>query len=177
MKLDARFWCKVDKKGPVSRRCGTRCWLWTAGKLPSGYGKFKVFGVEEYAHRVAWELSNGCIPISLCVLHKCDNPSCVRHSHLFLGTKADNNADRSRKGRGASGDRHSSRTHPELILRGSSHPNAKLDECKVASIRSLYTSGNYTQQRLADQFGVHQAVISGIVRGTMWKPVLVGDSA
>jgi hypothetical protein len=34
------------------------------------------------------------------VMHKCDNPSCFRFSHLELGTQADNIADRVSKNRG-----------------------------------------------------------------------------
>lgn len=51
------------------------------------------------AHRIAWYLSFGPIPPGLCVLHKCDVMRCVRHDHLFLGTHADNSADRDAKGR------------------------------------------------------------------------------
>jgi hypothetical protein len=51
------------------------------------------------AHRYSWQIAFGEIPSGLCVLHRCDNPSCVRHDHLFLGTQAENMRDRIRKGR------------------------------------------------------------------------------
>ena len=51
------------------------------------------------AHRVSWELANGPIPENMCILHSCDTPLCVNPEHLFLGTLADNMADKERKGR------------------------------------------------------------------------------
>lgn len=67
------------------------------------------------AHRFAWTMANGAIPDGLFVCHKCDNPRCVRHDHLFLGTTQDNSADRHAKGRSSSGMAHGgfgrSKTH------------------------------------------------------------------
>lgn len=54
----------------------------------------------EYAHRVSWILNNGRnIPKGKLVLHKCDVRSCVRPSHLFIGTHLENNRDTIKKGR------------------------------------------------------------------------------
>jgi len=86
--IQQRFWSKVNKHGPRAGRLG-RCWVWTAGRTNGSYGSFRVGSKMERAHRYAW----GDVPSGLHVLHRCDNPPCVRRSHLFLGTQADNNRD------------------------------------------------------------------------------------
>lgn len=93
--LSDRFWSKVKK--------GDGCWEWTANRHRQGYGFFKIggkHGRNVLAHRVSYELEHavelGCGDV---VLHKCDNPSCVRPDHLSLGTQADNVADMANKGR------------------------------------------------------------------------------
>jgi hypothetical protein len=94
--LAERFWEKVDRQAEG-------CWNWKAAKQHNGYGYLHAGGGKTRkparAHRVSWELHNGPIPEGLWVLHKCDNPSCVRPDHLFLGDRVDNMNDAAAKGR------------------------------------------------------------------------------
>jgi hypothetical protein len=83
------FWKSVDKSGP--------CWIWTGHRNNRGYGTLG----KNYAHRYSYEKCCGPIPRGLCVLHRCDNPPCVRPDHLFLGTRKDNALDMSAKRRGS----------------------------------------------------------------------------
>lgn len=65
-----------------------------------GYGKLATTENRwDRTHRIAWRLIHGDIPSGMCVLHTCDNPSCVNTDHLFLGSKAENNLDKAKKGR------------------------------------------------------------------------------
>jgi hypothetical protein len=99
------FWDRVDDSGD--------CWLWQGYRDRDGYGKVRYANKTTVAHRVAWMLTIGPIPDALLVLHHCDNPSCVRPDHLFLGTPRDNIHDSIAKGR------FFSRQH----LTGSAHPS------------------------------------------------------
>lgn len=63
------------------------------------YGCIGLDGKVVAVHRVAWIARNGPIPSGMQVLHTCDNPPCWAEDHLFLGTNADNVADKMAKGR------------------------------------------------------------------------------
>lgn len=77
------------------------CWDWSGVKDPNGYGIIhqNQKTPRKLAHRVSYELHHGPIPSGMLVCHHCDNPSCTRPDHLFLGTQTDNLQDASRKGR------------------------------------------------------------------------------
>lgn len=80
---------------------GPTCWEWIGAPGSGGYGQRRFEGKPTGAHRVSWIMENGPIPNGLWVLHKCDNPPCVRPDHLFLGTHVDNMVDMTAKGRHA----------------------------------------------------------------------------
>ena len=79
---------------------GDDCWEWQGGRFIKGYGQCGSKNPRDrVAHRRAWKILVGPIPDGLEVLHKCDNPPCVRPSHLFLGTQKDNMQDCIKKNR------------------------------------------------------------------------------
>ncbi len=90
--ISERFWPKVKKST-------SGCWLWGAGVNEKGYGIFWMNGRNERASRVAWLLTNGGIPDGLYACHFCDNPICVRPSHIFLGSNRENQLDYQKKRR------------------------------------------------------------------------------
>lgn len=93
-KLKNRFWAKVRKTDNDDD-----CWEWTASFGFRDYGKIKIGPTYVAAHRVAYYITNGPFNEELNVCHKCDNPKCCNPKHLFLGTQADNNLDKIKKGR------------------------------------------------------------------------------
>lgn len=96
-----RFWAKVGRRGD------DECWPWMAGNTKEGYGRFRVDGKLESAHRVAYALMHGPIPDAKVrrwvIMHTCDNPSCCNPKHLRLGDYSENTADMLAKGRGRTG--------------------------------------------------------------------------
>jgi hypothetical protein len=92
-KIIRRFWSRVAAGKP------DECWCWIGSKTPLGYGHMRIGKQNAYSHRISWVLHNGFIPDGLVVCHKCDNPSCVNPTHLFLGTMKDNTQDSIKKGR------------------------------------------------------------------------------
>lgn len=147
-----RFWSKVDKtKGEGS------CWVWLASKDKDGYGWFTIRSPGSdrktfAAHRIAWVLTSGQIPEGLCVLHTCDNSSCVNPQHLFLGTHFENHRDKVRKSRQA---------------RGKIHGRTKLTEDDVRSIRRLKSVG-WLPHELGEAYGVSEAAVRLIVSRQNW---------
>lgn len=146
--LGDRFWEKVELT--------PGCWLWTGYRDRRGYGTITVDRKVTRAHRLSYEMAVGAVPDGQWVLHTCDNPSCVRPDHLFLGTHADNMADASRKGRMPGGH-----------LAGQDHPHAKLTNAQAAEIRALCASGA-KRVHLARLYGVSRDAIQKIVNGVSY---------
>ena len=161
-RVSAKFFANVDRSGD--------CWLWTGKTDKDGYGLFYADGGDFRAHRAAYEIGHGVAPGDLCVCHRCDNPRCVNPDHMFLGTNAENTADRDAKGRTARGDRSGSRTCPESVPRGENCGTSKLTEGAVRSIRLALAAGT-RQESLAQEFAVTQGAISRIALNKTWRHV------
>jgi hypothetical protein len=144
------FWTKVIKSP------GDGCWEWTAGRSTgAGHGtSFLSIAGEKYAHRIAYALANGPIPVGLVVRHRCFNVLCVRPDHLLLGTQAENIKDTVEAGRHAHGVR---------------HHDAVLSVEDVREARRLHAGGGYTYVELGRRFGVHAVTISLAIREKTWR--------
>lgn len=104
--------------------------------------------------RFIWTECFGEISADLCVLHRCDNPKCIRIDHLFLGTHADNLKDmwEKRRGRGSKGEQNG---------------RAKLTKEQVLYIRSSPLSRDI----MARRFNVSRQNILYIQSRRIWKHI------
>lgn len=153
-----RFWGRVDKSGD--------CWLWTGGTSSGGYGAATwPNGQQTTAHRVSWEITYGPIPDGMQVLHRCDNPACVRPDHLFLGTQQDNMDDMIAKGRKPMGC-----AVLHAPQNGESNNNAKLTEDVVRRIKQRLAEGAH-QCDVAREFGATKTNVWAIAHGKSWTHV------
>jgi len=143
----------------------TGCWNWSASKRYNGYGQITSAKKNLYPHRVSFEVHIGKIPLGLHVCHSCDNRACINPDHLFLGTPADNNADRNAKGRQAKG-KDISKNRRSMAAEGNGR--AKLTESDVLAIRAQ-SIGCTT---LARKYGISQSQILRIRKGDSWQSVI-----
>lgn len=109
-----RFWSKVDRSEPDN------CWPWLGSSKPGGYGQFAATpNTTKSAHRTAYELTHGAIPVGMFVCHTCDNTTCCNPAHLTVGSQADNMrhvVSRQRRGSGSTAQLNRIEDKLDLIL-------------------------------------------------------------
>jgi len=131
---------------------GDGCWEWQGARDRNGYGAFSYACVTRRAHVVALELDGRPAGRGQHACHTCDNPACVRPSHLYPGTPQQNVDDAVARRRHQHGERHYA---------------AKLTPDAVRIIRA----SNLASPALAAQFGVTRTAIDMARSGRTWKSV------
>ena len=129
-----RFWEHVNLRGgfaflrdPLSHltEASGECWLWT-GWNAEGYGRFRVFGGQHQAHRIAYRDFGNKIAEGEEIDHLCRNTSCVRPSHLEPVAPVENvarsrtpltNRDECRHGHALTPENIGQRRHGARIIR------------------------------------------------------------
>lgn len=153
------LWSKVDKKGEND------CWNWKGYKNNEGYGRTWINDHGYYAHRVIFNLA---FPNTITLnapestadsgflLHTCDNPSCCNPKHLFVGTHADNMADKAAKGRS-----------PDYT--GDKGPRCKLSISQANEIRQKRKEG-ISARELSKQYGISLPSVKTLLAGKSYIP-------
>lgn len=141
-----------------------QCWEWLASKNELGYGTMSQRRNNQstgwLAHRISYEHFIGSIPEGMLVCHTCDNPGCVNPAHFFLGSNADNIADRQAKGRGVVGEKGG---------------NSKLTEAQAREIIARYRAGESTGT-LGPEYGITHNSAWHIITGRTWPHLKDEDS-
>lgn len=155
-----RLAAKVSKEGPIPAHLPNLgpCWQWLGSTHEAGYGTFTPHNGyrPRFVHRLSWLTVNGAIPNGLCVLHRCDNRLCLRPDHLFLGTRADNAADRDAKGR---------------QLKGEQQPRAVFRDEEVRMLRAIKHMTGFSVARIARAYQKKREVVGNALRGKTYKYV------
>lgn len=157
--LEAKFWRYVQKSADPEG-----CWIWIGSPADdANYGAFyfsTVAGKKNYrrAHRVSFKLHHKHIDDNLFVLHRCDNPPCVRGDHLFQGTNYENVQDMVRKDRHCRGER-------------ATFSNVVLTAAKVLRIRKLLAQGKLQGRVIAKKFGISEQNVCDIKMRRTWKHI------
>jgi len=134
---------------------GDECLIWPFGRTTAGYALLHSGDKAEYVHRLACEHLHGPAPsLKHDAAHSCGkgDEGCVNPQHLRWATRKENNADKVQHG-----------THN----RGVRHGMCILTETDVLTIRRL--SGEVSQYKIAEMFGVSRGNIASIIQRKSWK--------
>ena len=174
-----------------------KCWEWQGCKSRRGYGVLSFDGKRYAAHRLSWSIHHKKpIPASNeFICHHCDNPSCVRPSHLFKGTPRDNVLDMVKKKRHWQNKKRfcykghefieeniawsaKGRTCRQCRKERSRRERGKLTDAEnirklspedVLEVRRIYKRGD--ARKLAKKYGCTKANIIAIIARITWKNI------
>jgi hypothetical protein len=134
------------------------CWEVTNYKVSfHGYPRFTINGKAVRIFRIYYfdQVLKIDLNKDIHILHSCNNRKCINLEHLRAGTYTDNMNDVAKSG----------------IRKGVNNYRCKLSEHDIILIRSLYSTGNYTQKYLAKVFDVSESQISLIVNNKEWRHI------
>lgn len=156
----------------VEGASGDGCWIWPRAQDATGRGRLWLNGKIMLAHRAVWTLRVGPIPDGKILCHHCDNPSCVRPSHIYVGTHADNMRDMKDRRRSMA------KRNPALASRlgrnaglmntwsrGTENPKAKLTVEQVDAIKG----DSRPTKAVAAEYGVSRTTIQRVRSGALWR--------
>lgn len=136
----------------------SECIIWK-GCVKNGYGWRTWRRETTTAHRIEYCIAKGITLADIAgmiIRHKCDNPLCINHDHLIVGTQQQNVNDMYERNR-------EFRKIPLKI---------------ISEIESEYVKGSSTHgsPALAKKYGISQPHVSQIVNGTALSGSSISDS-
>ena len=148
-----RFWLRVNKTAT--------CWLMKTTNN-RGYGQFGYQWLMAPAHRIAKLWAEGKPMPGFFACHICENKHCVRPSHTYWGTPADNSRDEIVSGR---------TIERAKRYTGQKHWKATLQDIEVAAIWTKYNGRPDCVKNLAAEYKTTCQVIRMILAGLSWRHV------
>ena len=146
------FWNKVNIAG------AQECWTTNVNPNRNGYIDYSwsVEGKVRWSkmHRISAHLSGMDLKTGLCVCLSCDNPGCVNPAHLWLGTAAENTADKVSKGR-------QSRTSHALNMDIAREIRQGKKEWK-GLVKDYYAL-------MQTKYNIHWDTVANVIKGRTWK--------
>ena len=141
-----------ELKSMISQDCDS-CINWEYSKTRDGYGQVRFNGTTRRAHKLAYCLNHGIDYKSVVgvIMHSCDNPKCINHKHLSVGSQADNMADCKNKGR-------------VRDSAGEANSRAVISKANSDSIRMEYSTGRTSYGKLAKKYGVGKSTILRVIK-------------
>ncbi len=133
------------------------CLNWPQTERRAGqYGMFRAeSGAIHDAHRFAYFYYHGEMPAGMFILHACDNRSCVSREHLRIGTRRENIAEASERGR--------------LVQRQAhEHQCAVYSEEQMLEVVERIKRGE-TQGEISAATGVPTTTVKQVRRGKCWR--------
>lgn len=134
---------------------GRKCLIWPYARTPDGYGQIKIDGKMKSVHRlVCAEVYGPPTTPDHLAAHNCGlgHTGCCASTHVRWATHAENVADKIIHG---------------TALRGERHPQVKLTEIDVQTIRQRRDLGASAED-LADIYGVTSRTIFQIGNRETW---------
>jgi predicted DNA-binding protein (UPF0251 family) len=116
----------------------------------NGTGGQSQHGVSRALYEGMYEMPNSRRTVAA---HTCDNIDCVNPHHVQFVSREIVEQQKIANGKGN---------------RGSKHAQSALDDEQRAEVCRLYDTGDYTQAKLAEMFGVSQATINRIINEPQW---------
>ncbi|WP_082780051.1 HNH endonuclease [Gluconobacter albidus] len=161
--------CKLKNNNTVNISTdivnGSRCHEMTTHVWPNGYAYFNHDKKRYAAHRLSWEIANGCsLKDDEWILHACDNPKCVNPDHLRSGNAKDNAKDREVRNR-----RPTRSATRSAKLQGTKSHLSKLTEQQVREIR--YELTHLSNNEISKLYHTGVSNIEHIRAGRTWKHV------
>jgi hypothetical protein len=135
----------------------TNCWMWIGSKGSRGYGRIKVEGKYQSAHRISYLVFKGEFEKGKEIDHLCRNRLCINPSHIEQVTHLIN------------------MQRVPKDLRGGNRGGKGYKLNKEQVIEILLLNGKMSKAEIGRKYNVSDVHINHILRGNRWKSIFANN--